>query len=162
MVTLVGPGTTVITARVGETEEHAAASASYNLHVVTKAGADSLSVVLKDNSEPITFTNDEDNPWTIEDGYIQNGNVKKNNSSSCLTGTFTIGKTSMFVFDKYVHRIDNSTSSNLYHHTGKPTNTVSYCAMFSTSAAMAGRQAGSFISTVERLFLSIQFRSAVV
>ena len=116
MVTLVGPGTTVITARVGETEEHAAASASYNLHVVTKAGADSLSVVLKDNSEPITFTNDEDNPWTIEDGYIQNGNVKKNNSSSCLTGTFTIGKTSMFVFDKYVHRIDNSTSSNLYHY----------------------------------------------
>ena len=49
-----------------------------------------------------------------------------------------------------------------YHHTGKPTNTVSYCAMSCTGSAIAGRLAGSFISTVLRLFLSIQFKSADV
>src|SRR5699024_8890483 len=48
----------------------------------------------------------------------------------------------------------------VYHQIGKPTNTVSYASIFSTRFAMAGREDGSFISIVLRLFLSIQFRSA--
>ena len=47
-----------------------------------------------------------------------------------------------------------------YHQIGKPTNTTSYSAMLSRWDAMAGRDAGSFISTVLRARLSIQFRSA--
>ena len=35
-----------------------------------------------------------------------------------------------------------------YHQIGKPTNTTSYSAMLSRWDAMAGRDAGSFISTV--------------
>ena len=49
-----------------------------------------------------------------------------------------------------------------YHHTGKPTNTTPYCAMFSTLSAMAGREDGSRISTLLLLFLSVQSRSAAV
>ena len=49
-----------------------------------------------------------------------------------------------------------------YHHTGKPTNTVSYAAMSGAPPAIAGRQSGSFISSVLRLFLFVQSRSAVV
>ena len=49
-----------------------------------------------------------------------------------------------------------------YHQMGKPRNTVSYSAIFSGRRAISGREAGSFISMVLRLFLSIQSRSALV
>lgn len=45
---------------------------------------------------------------------------------------------------------------------GNPTNTTSYCSIFSTLERIAGRHPLSFISTVLRLFLSIQSRSASV
>ena len=47
-----------------------------------------------------------------------------------------------------------------YHQIGNPTNTTSYSAILGTAAAMAGLAFGSFISSVLRLFWSIQFRSA--
>ena len=49
-----------------------------------------------------------------------------------------------------------------YHHTGKPTNTTSYRAMSATREAISGRALLSFISTLLRLCLSCQFRSARV
>ena len=50
----------------------------------------------------------------------------------------------------------------IYHQIGNPTNTVSYCSMFSTLPATAGRLFLSAISTLLRLFLSRQSRSAGV
>ncbi len=78
--------------------------------------ADSLSAVLTDGSLPLTFHNDDTYPWTVEDGYIQNGNYNVRNSASEFSATFTIEKASKFSFDMYVHRSDNSTSSNTYHY----------------------------------------------
>ena len=49
-----------------------------------------------------------------------------------------------------------------YHQMGKPTNTVSYWSMLSTWLLTSGREAGSFISSVLRLCLSVQSRSAAV
>ena len=49
-----------------------------------------------------------------------------------------------------------------YHHIGNPTNTLSYASMLPSFSAMAGREAGSFISMVLRLVLSLQSRSALV
>ena len=49
-----------------------------------------------------------------------------------------------------------------YHQIGKPTKTVSYAPRSSGMPVMAGRDFGSFISTLLRLCLSIQLRSALV
>lgn len=64
--------------------------------------------VLTANSQPLTFTNNSKYPWTIEDGYIQNGNYGFNNTSSRISTTFTINKTSKLSFDYLVSRSDNS------------------------------------------------------
>ena len=62
----------------------------------------------------------------------------------------------------YLSRNVSTIRGSTYHQMGKPTNTVSYWSRSAAGAAMAGRQAGSFISSVLRLFWSIQFRSAAV
>ena len=72
--------------------------------------------VLTDKSDPITFTNDGAYPWTVEDGYIQNGNHGKQNTVSRMSTKFTITEPKKFSFDRYVHRNDYSTSSNYYHY----------------------------------------------
>ena len=46
--------------------------------------------VLTDKSQPLTFVNESDYPWTIEDGYIQNGNYGyQNSTSTCSQGTYS-------------------------------------------------------------------------
>jgi hypothetical protein len=64
--------------------------------------------VLTANSQPITFVNNDTYPWTIEDGFIQNGNYGYNNTASKISTTFTVTKTSKLSFDYLVSRSDNS------------------------------------------------------
>ncbi|MBR2237477.1 MAG: leucine-rich repeat domain-containing protein [Prevotella sp.] len=56
-------------------------------------------VVLTENSQPLTFLNNDTYPWTIEDGYIQNGNYGFANTSSSFSTTFTIDKTSKLSYE---------------------------------------------------------------
>lgn len=58
--------------------------------------------VLSENSKPLTFTNDGDWPWTIEDGYIQNSNYGTAKSISRFSTTFTVDKLSKFSFSRRV------------------------------------------------------------
>lgn len=58
--------------------------------------------VLTENSKPLTFTNDGDWPWTIEDGYIQNSNYGTAKSISRFSTTFTVDKLSKFSFSRRV------------------------------------------------------------
>ena len=64
---------------------------------------------LTKDSDPLTFTNDDTFPWTVEDGYIQSSNYEKSKSSSNFSTTFTIDKPSMLSFEAYVHHPDNYT-----------------------------------------------------
>ena len=64
--------------------------------------------ILTDKSQPLTFTNDGEWPWTIEDGYIQNGNSGNPNSVSKFSTTFTVTEPSKFSF----------TSSTYYYNGG--------------------------------------------
>ena len=59
-------------------------------------------VVLSEKSKPLTFTNDDVWPWTIEDGYIQNSNYGTRNSTAKFSTTFTIDKLSKFSFSRRV------------------------------------------------------------
>ena len=73
--------------------------------------------VLSENSEPLTFTNDAEWPWTVEDGYIQNSNYGTAYSASEFSTTFTIDKLSKFSFDQWVNRHDENTSYASDYHT---------------------------------------------
>lgn len=55
--------------------------------------------VLTENSIPLTFENNSALPWTIEDGYIQNGNYGRAKTSSRFSTTFTVDKTSKFSYE---------------------------------------------------------------
>lgn len=56
------------------------------------------SMVLTEKSQPLTFSNDGEWPWTIEDGYIQNSNYCHNNTVSKFSTSFTITEPSKFSF----------------------------------------------------------------
>lgn len=66
--------------------------------------------VLSENSQPLTFKNDGEWPWTIEDGYIQNTNYGHSYSASTFSTTFKIDKASKFSFEKWVNRYDSDPS----------------------------------------------------
>ena len=72
--------------------------------------------VLTEDSDPLTFTNDDTFPWTVEDGYIQSSNYGTSKSSSAFSTTFTIDKPSMLSFEAYVHHPDNYNYSQHYLH----------------------------------------------
>lgn len=88
---------------------------SYIKNIKVKEISPLETAVLSENSEPLTFTNDEVWPWTIEDGYIQNSNYGTANSSSWISTTFEIDKPSKFSFQRQVTPYntywDSSTSS---------------------------------------------------
>ena len=74
--------------------------------------------VLTDNSLPMTFTNDDTWPWTIEDGYVQSSNYYHANSSSKFSTTITIDSMSILSFQvlpTYVNGTSLSTSYSDYH-----------------------------------------------
>lgn len=69
-----------------------------NIYVkeITQIGESSA---MSANSQPLTFKNDVAAPWTIEDGYIEHRSWGVTNSSSSISTTFTVTKTSNFSFD---------------------------------------------------------------
>ncbi len=71
------------------------------------------SAVLTENSQPLAFVNESEYPWTIEDGYIQNGNYGYQNSSSKFSATFTIDKPSKFSFQRRSGRYYNNAFQNV-------------------------------------------------
>ena len=66
-------------------------------------------VVLSDKSKPLTFVNNDNTPWTIEDGFIQWRNWGKSYSGSKIATTFTVDKTSKLQFDYVTYRDDGNT-----------------------------------------------------
>ena len=82
--------------------------------------------VLSANSKPLTFTNDERYPWTIEDGYVQNTNYGNEKTSSRFSTTFTIDKPHKFSFETYVGDVDGWSGYGEYHNLKFYINDVSY------------------------------------
>ena len=73
--------------------------------------------VLTDKSKPLTFVNESVYPWTIEDGYIQNGNYNHPNSASKFSTTFTIDEPSKFSFQRRSGRYyDNKFHDGYYEY----------------------------------------------
>lgn len=83
-------------------------------------------VVLTENSQPIQFVNEDKYPWTIEDGYIQNGNYGYNNTTSRISTTFTVEKTSKFSFLYRCMRADGNSGSSSYHQTKFKVNGIQF------------------------------------
>lgn len=75
------------------------------------------SVVLSDQSSPLSFTNNGNWPWTIEDGYIQNTNYGSAYSASEFSTSFSVDKLSKFSFQQWVNRYDENTSYASTYHT---------------------------------------------
>lgn len=75
-------------------------------------------VVLSENSMPLTFTNNSTTPWTIEDGYIEHQNFFKQRVGASFFTTFTIDKTSKLSFDYKVanYNYTNNYNSEGYHN----------------------------------------------
>lgn len=67
--------------------------------------------VLTEESKSITFKNDSDYPWTIEDGYIQNGNYGTSPSVSRISTTITVDTASVLSFERQVTPRSNWYSS---------------------------------------------------
>ena len=71
--------------------------------------------VLTSKSKKLTFQNDETYPWTIEDGYIQNGNYGYANTSSSFSTTFTLSKTSKLSYEVAISASSSDTHRlNIY------------------------------------------------
>lgn len=63
------------------------------------SSVDSLSAIVSDKSIPLTFTNDEKYPWTVGEGYLQNGNIGKANSASVLSFSYNCEERTELSFD---------------------------------------------------------------
>lgn len=79
------------------------------------------STVLTKKSQPLSFVNESEYPWTTENGYIQNGNYGCPNSTSKFSTTFTIEKPSKFSFQRrsgryYDNNFQNYSYAYQYHN----------------------------------------------
>ncbi len=70
-------------------------------------------VLLTENSEALTFTNNSATPWMIEDGYIEHQNFYKQRTGASFSTTFTIEKTSKLSFD---YKVANYNYTNDYNY----------------------------------------------
>lgn len=70
--------------------------------------------VLSPKSQPLTFSNNGEWPWTIEDGYIQNTNYNRANTASSFSTTFTITKPSKFSFWSSTYCYDDNGGAHEY------------------------------------------------
>lgn len=70
--------------------------------------------VLTDKSQPLTFVNESEYPWTIEDGYIQNGNYGHRNSTSKFSTTVKVDKPSKFSFWSSTYYYDSNNNAQNY------------------------------------------------
>ncbi len=98
------------------------------------------SAVLTEKSQPLAFVNESEYPWTIEDGYIQNGNYGHINSVSKFSTTITIDKPSKFSFwsSTYCYRNNTAYDYSGYHYFDFKINGKTYM----------GRENGSGLTTV--------------
>lgn len=74
---------------------------------------------LTEKSQPLTFINESEYPWTIEDGYIQNGNYGHRNSTSKFSTTIKVDKPSKFSFWSSTYWYDsnnNAQNDSNYHY----------------------------------------------
>lgn len=71
------------------------------------------STVLTEKSQPLTFSNDGEWPWTLEDGYIQSSNYWNKNTVSKFSTSFTITEPSKFSFwsSTYFYNSDGNSYS---------------------------------------------------
>ena len=87
---------------------------SYIKNVKIKEISPLENAVLTGNSQPLTFTNNSKYPWTIEDGYIQNGNWSVSQTASRFSTTFTIDKTSKFCYEVAIPEYDTYYTDGSY------------------------------------------------
>lgn len=71
-------------------------------------------IALTEKSQPLTFINESEYPWTTEDGYIQNGNYGHRNSTSKFSTTIKIDKPSKFSFWSSTYYYDNNNKAYDY------------------------------------------------
>jgi len=69
--------------------------------------------VLTENSQPLTFENNSECPWMIEDGYVEHGNWCKQRVGASFSTTFTVDQTSKLSF-KY--KVGNYNYDNSYNY----------------------------------------------
>ena len=69
---------------------------------------------LTEKSQPLTFINESEYPWTIEDGYIQNGNYGHQNSTSKFSTAIKVDKPSKFSFWSSTYWYDNNNNAQNY------------------------------------------------
>lgn len=106
---------------------------SYLTNLIVKEVRPLETAVLTEKSQPLTFSNDGEWPWIIEDGYIQNSNYGHSYSASTFSTSFTIDKPSKFSFEKWVNRYDEyNGSASTYHNFKFEINGVRYRTLYWT------------------------------
>ena len=112
----VAPGEHVIVIKDSIGNSTSSYNNSYLTNLIVKEIKPLETAVLTEKSKPLTFVNDGEWPWTIEDGYIQNSNYGHSYCASSFSTSFTIDKPSKFSYDKWVNRYDEYTSNASSHH----------------------------------------------
>lgn len=86
---------------------------SYIKNLIIKEISPLESTVLTEKSQPLTFSNDGEWPWTTEDGYIQSSNYWNKNTVSKFSTSFTITEPSKFSFwsSTYFYNSDGNSYS---------------------------------------------------
>lgn len=108
------PGKHVITFKDSIGNNTSTSNYSYIKNVKVREILPLETAVLSENSQPLTFENEGEYPWTIEDGYIQNSNYGIANSCSKFSTTFTIEEPSKFSFQRQVTPYREYWNSNTY------------------------------------------------
>lgn len=83
-------------------------------NICVKSIASLETVVLSEKSQPLTFFNESEYPWTIEEGKIQNGNYGHRNSTSKFSTTVTVDKPSKFSFWSSTYYYDDNNTAYDY------------------------------------------------
>lgn len=97
------PGEHVITFKDSIGNSTSTSNYSYIKNVKVREILPLETAVLSENSQPLTFENDGEWPWTIEDGYIQSSNYGTPNSCSKFSTIFTVEEPSKFSFDVWIN-----------------------------------------------------------
>ena len=69
-------------------------------------------VVLTPNSQPLTFTNDGQDPWIAANGYVEHGNWSVQNVGASFSTHFVVEETSKFSFSRRVANLNYNDSYN--------------------------------------------------
>ena len=72
--------------------------------------------VLTENSQPLTFINESEWPWTIEEGYIEHKTFGNSYKGGTFSTSFTLDKTSKLSFTFKVANINNNWANYENYH----------------------------------------------